>query len=185
VAIGPGARTARIPWPWILTGVRIVLVIPVVWLTLLDTPVASRVAFATFAVAAFTDTLDGALARKLDMVSSAGMLWDPIADKILVLASMIALVAVGRFPLWAAIVLTARELAITWLRIAKERRGQGFPASKLGKLKTALELIAVLLFILPRGTIDAAVEMTVLWAAVVAAVASGADYLARALRGER
>jgi CDP-diacylglycerol---glycerol-3-phosphate 3-phosphatidyltransferase len=173
---------ARLPWPWILTGVRIVLVIPVVWLTLLETPLASRIAFVTFAVAALTDTLDGALARKLDMVSSAGMLWDPIADKILVLASMIALVVVGRFPAWAAIILTGRELLITWLRIAMEKRGRGFPASPLGKIKTALELVAVLLFILPRDTVPSLLESWVLWLAVAAAVVSGFDYLNRARR---
>lgn len=171
---------ARIPWPWILTGVRIVLVIPVVWLTLLDTPAASRFAFLTFAVAAFTDTLDGALARRMDMVSSAGMLWDPIADKILVLVSMIALVVVGRFPAWAAVILTARELGITWLRIIMERHGRGFPASPLGKVKTFFELWAVLLFILPRDTVPSILESSILWLAVAAAVASGADYLIRA-----
>lgn len=173
----------RIPWPWILTGVRIVLVVPVVWLTLLETPAASRVAFVTFAIAAFTDTLDGALARRMNMVSSAGMLWDPIADKILVLVSMLALVVVGRFPAWAAVILAVRELGITWLRVAMERRGRGFPASKLGKLKTLLELVAVLLFILPRDTVPSLLESWILWLAVAAAIGSGIDYLVRARRG--
>ena len=173
------SQRARIPWPWVLTIVRIVLVVPVVWLTMLETPNASRVAFVTFAIAAFTDTLDGALARKMDMVSSAGMLWDPIADKILVLASMAALVIVGRFPAWAAIILGVRELVITWLRVSMERRGQGFPASKLGKIKTALELVAVLLFILPRDTVASIIESGVLWLAVAAAIISGIDYLVR------
>ncbi|MFP5224654.1 MAG: CDP-diacylglycerol--glycerol-3-phosphate 3-phosphatidyltransferase [Actinomycetota bacterium] len=165
-----------------LTWIRVLLTVPIVILTLAQTSFASRAAFVTFAVAALTDTLDGLAARRMGMVSSAGMLWDPIADKVLVLVSMAALVTVGRFPLWAAIILVIRELAITWLRIAMERRGKGFPASKLGKAKTGLELLAVALFILPAGTVAPSIELGVLWAAVVFAIASGADYLARAYR---
>lgn len=176
-----GARKP-IPWPWILTVVRIVLAIPVVWLTLLETPAASRVAAVTFAIAAITDSLDGAIARRQGTVSSAGMLWDPLADKILVLASMAALVVVGRFPLWAAIILTGREIAISWLRIAMERKGKGFAASILGKVKTGLELVVVFLFILPAGGVASWIETTVLWAAVAAAVVSGLDYAFRARR---
>lgn len=175
------ASLARIPWPWVLTWIRILLTIPVVWLTLLETPSASRVAAGTFVVAALTDTLDGFAARKMGLVSAAGMLWDPIADKVLVLASMIALVSVGRFPAWAAIILVVRELGITWLRIAMDRRGRGFPASLLGKAKTFLELAAVLIFILPEGTVEPGIEDGVLWAAVAAAVVSGVDYVRRAL----
>lgn len=165
-----------------LTWVRILLTIPIVWLTLAETSFASKAAFVTFAVAALTDTLDGFAARRMGMVSSAGMLWDPIADKILVLASMAALVTVGRFPLWAAVILVVRELAITWFRIAMERAGRGFPASKLGKLKTLLELIAVALYILPVGTVSHSIELAVLWAAVITAVVSGGEYLTRASR---
>lgn len=161
---------------------RIGLTVPIVWLTLLRTPVASRVAFVTFAIAALTDSLDGFAARKMNMVSSAGMLWDPIADKILVIASMAALVTVGRFPLWAAIILVVREGGIMWFRIAMERQGRGFPASVLGKVKTGLELLAVALFILPVGTVASAVERSVLIAAVAAAVVSGADYLSKPFR---
>jgi CDP-diacylglycerol---glycerol-3-phosphate 3-phosphatidyltransferase len=163
--------------------VRVLLTIPIVWLTLAQTSFASKAAFVTFAVAAFTDTLDGFAARRMGMVSSAGMLWDPIADKVLVLASMAALVTVGRFPLWAAIILVVRELAITWLRIAMERRGKGFPASKLGKAKTGLELLAVALYILPVGTVASSIELSVLWAAVITAILSGGDYLVRAYKG--
>jgi CDP-diacylglycerol---glycerol-3-phosphate 3-phosphatidyltransferase len=163
--------------------VRVLLTIPIVWLTLAQTSFASKAAFVTFAVAAFTDTLDGFAARRMGMVSSAGMLWDPIADKVLVLASMAALVTVGRFPLWAAIILVVRELGITWLRIAMERRGKGFPASKLGKAKTGLELLAVALYILPVGAVASSIELSVLWAAVVTAILSGGDYLVRAYKG--
>lgn len=181
------ARSAsRIHWPAVLTVVRIVLAIPVVLLTLTETRGASYLAFVTFAIAALTDGIDGAVARRMDLVSPSGQFWDPIADKILVLASMAGLVAVGRFPAWGAVVIVVREVVVSALRIVANRRGRGFPPSKTGKAKTGAELLAVLLYILPAGTVAAGVEEGVLIVAVVLAVVSGVDYLRRApqiLRG--
>lgn len=157
-----------------------VLVIPVVALTLRETDASSWLAFAAFAVAALTDGLDGFAARRYNLVSEAGQQWDPIADKVLVLVSMVALVIVGRFPLWAAIVIVVREIGVTLLRFAAGRRGRMFGASKAGKLKTGAQLLAVLLFILPANTVAGWVEGTALWAAVGLTVISGAQYFARA-----
>lgn len=176
------ATSTRIHWPAVLTVARVVLAIPVVILTLAETRGASYLAFAAFGVAALTDGVDGAIARRMDLESASGQFWDPIADKILVLAAMAGLVVVGRFPAWAAIIIVVRELAVSALRIVATRRGRGFPPSKTGKAKTGAELLAVLLFILPVGTIPSAVELSVLIAAVVLAVVSGVDYLVRARR---
>lgn len=170
----------RIHWPAVLTVFRVLLAIPVVALTLARTPTASRVAFVAFGVAALTDGFDGFLARRLDLVSEAGKLWDPIADKVLVLAAMAGLVVVGRFPAWAAIVIVVRELAVTALRWAAARRGRGFPASMAGKAKTFAQLLAVLFYILPPGELPAAVERVTLGAAVALTVLSGIGYLRRA-----
>ena len=172
----------RIHWPAVLTIVRVVLVVPVVALTLAETRAASWMAFVAFGVAALTDGLDGFAARRMNLVSAAGQLWDPIADKILVLASMAGLVVVGRFPAWAAAVIVAREVAVTVLRAVAARRGRGFPASLAGKLKTFAQLTAVLLYILPVGTVPGGLEGAVLAAAVALTVVSGAAYLARAPR---
>lgn len=139
-------------------------------------------AFFAFAIAALTDGLDGAIARRMDLVTPNGQLWDPIADKILVLAAMGGLVAVGRFPLWAAIIIVVREVVVTVLRVTATRRGRGFPASKMGKAKTGAELLAVLLYILPVGTVPGALELGVLILATALALISGADYLHRAPR---
>jgi len=174
-----GARP-RIHWPAVLTIVRVVLVVPVVVLTLRETDASSWVAFAAFAVAALTDGLDGFAARKMGLVSAAGQLWDPIADKILVLAAMAALTVVGRFPVWAAVVIVVREIAVTALRVAASRRGRGFPASPAGKAKTGMQLVAVLGFILPAGTVPGALEQILLGIAVALTVGSGAEYFARA-----
>lgn len=172
----------RIHWPAVLTFIRIVLAIPVVLLTLMETRSASYLAFVAFFIAALTDGLDGAIARRMDLVTPNGQLWDPIADKILVLAAMGGLVAVGRFPIWGAVIIVVRELVVTALRITATRRGRGFPPSRTGKAKTGAELLAVLLYILPADTVPGAIELGVLILAVSLAVISGVDYLRRAPR---
>jgi len=135
----------------VLTIARVLLVAPVVVFTLKRTDASSWIAFSAFAVAALTDGFDGFLARRMQLVSPAGQLWDPLADKFLVLVSMLALVVVGRFPAWAAAVILVREAAVTALRLAAERRRRGFPASRAGKLKTGAQLLAVLFYILPAA----------------------------------
>ncbi len=173
-------RSPRIHWPAILTAVRVALVVPVVALTLKRTDASDWVAFGAFALAALTDGLDGWLARRMNLVSKAGQLWDPLADKALVTAAMVALVIVGRFPGWAAAVFIIREVAVTGLRLAASRRGRGFPASKAGKAKTVAQLVSVLLFILPFGESLDVARWAVLAAALALAVGSGIDYFRRA-----
>jgi CDP-diacylglycerol--glycerol-3-phosphate 3-phosphatidyltransferase len=175
-------RRPRIHWPAVLTIARVVLVAPVVILTLNRTRGASWVAFFAFGVAALTDGFDGFAARRMQLVSTAGQLWDPIADKILVIASMVALVIVGRFPAWAAWIIIARESAVTVLRWVAERRGRGFPASVAGKMKTGAQLLAVLLYILPSNTAPGWLEGTALGLAVGLTIISGLQYFLRAPR---
>ena len=170
----------RIHWPNALTLLRIALIPPVVILTLVDTEATSWLAFFAFGVAALTDGLDGYVARRMDMVSETGQLLDPIADKMLVTAAMIALVAVERFPAWAAVVIVVREIAVSVLRFAASKRGRGFPASIAGKAKTGAQLIAVLLYILPLGTGWHPLKYAFLALAVALTVGSGIDYFVRA-----
>jgi CDP-diacylglycerol---glycerol-3-phosphate 3-phosphatidyltransferase len=177
---GTTRRRPRVHWPAVLTIARVVLVVPVVVLTLMRTRASSWVAFFAFGIAALTDGFDGFAARRLQLVSTAGQLWDPIADKILVTASMFALVVVGRFPVWAAWVIVVREMAVTVLRWAAERRGKGFPASITGKMKTGAQLLAILLYILPVHTSPGWLEGTALGLAVGLTVVSGIQYFLRA-----
>jgi CDP-diacylglycerol--glycerol-3-phosphate 3-phosphatidyltransferase len=172
----------RIHWPNALTFLRIALIPPVVILTLVDTDVSSWIAFLAFGIAAMTDGLDGYVARRMQLVSATGQLLDPIADKMLVTAAMVALVVVERFPAWAAIVIVVREVAVSVLRFAASRRGRGFPASLAGKAKTGAQLVAVLLYILPLGTGWRPLKWTFLALAVALTVGSGLDYLRRAPR---
>lgn len=140
-------RSALIPNA--ITIARGILVVPVVLLMLKRTDGSDWVAFAGFAIAALTDRIDGALARRWEVISSLGAFLDPLVDKVLVTAAMVALVYLDRFPLWAASIIVVRELAVTALRIAASRRGRGFPAANAGKLKTALQLVAVGCFMIP------------------------------------
>ena len=170
----------RIHWPNALTFLRVALIPPVVILTLVDTDVSSWIAFFAFGTAALTDGLDGYVARRMQLVSTTGQLLDPLADKALVTAAMVALVVVERFPAWAAIVIVGREIIVTALRLMANRRGRGFAASLAGKAKTGTTLLAVLIYILPLDASWDTFKNTLLGAAVALTIISGLDYVIRA-----
>jgi CDP-diacylglycerol---glycerol-3-phosphate 3-phosphatidyltransferase len=160
--------------PNVLTLLRIVAV-PVVVVALLDeTPNGDMLAAIVFALAALTDGLDGYIARSRGAITTFGKLMDPIADKLLITAALVSLVSLGRLAAWVAMVIIAREFAITGLRAVAVERGVVIPASWLGKVKTVLQIAAVFALI----AFDPAplwVDLLV-YAAVAATVISGADY---------
>jgi CDP-diacylglycerol---glycerol-3-phosphate 3-phosphatidyltransferase len=160
--------------PNVLTLVRIVAV-PVLVVALLGAiPGGDALAAAVFALAAVTDGLDGYIARSRGAVTTFGKLMDPLADKLLIVAALVSLVSLDRLQAWVAMVIISRELAVTGLRTIAAERGVVIAASWLGKLKTALQVAAVLALI--------AVNPSPLWvdllvyAAVAATVISGVDY---------
>src|SRR5688572_16671485 len=129
--------------PNVLTLIRILLV-PVVVVALLgDTPNGDALAAAVFAIAAFTDGLDGYIARSRGSVTTFGKLMDPIADKLLIIAPLVLLVSLDRIAAWVAMVIIAREFAVTALRMVAAERGVVVPASALGKLKTVFQVAAI------------------------------------------
>lgn len=140
---------------------------------------AAYVAAVVFVVGAATDRLDGYLARRFASATRTGAWLDPLADKLFVLAPVVALTAEGRFPLWATIVFVVREAAISILRAWLGRHGRSMPATSLGQWKTALQMLAILLYLLPLVTSLDPVRMGVLIAAVALTVWSGVDYLVR------
>jgi CDP-diacylglycerol--glycerol-3-phosphate 3-phosphatidyltransferase len=147
---------------------------------------AAYAAAALFVVAGVTDGLDGYLARRHASVTRLGQWLDPLADKALITAPVVALVIVGEFPLWAAAVIVVREFAVSLLRAWLGTRGRAMPASWWGKAKTAAQLLVVLLYLLPDLSEPARdVRLWFLLAAVVLTVWSGLDYLWRALRQPR
>ena len=134
--------------PNILTMGR-VAIIPVVLLLLeRGTPSACTMAALVYSAAAITDLLDGYLARKMNVVSVLGKFLDPLADKLLVMASLIYMVPMGRIPAWAVTLLLAREIAVTGLRGIASSEGVVIAAGDDGKSKTALQMIGILCLIL-------------------------------------
>ncbi len=161
--------------PNVLTVVRILLV-PVLVVALLEkSGSGDLLAAIVFAVASLTDAIDGYLARARNSVTNFGKLMDPIADKLLIVAALVVLVSVNRLQAWVAMVIIAREFAVTVLR-AGVGAGQGIviPASQLGKLKTASQVLMVICLIAFRPR-PLAVTIIV-YVTVAITVLSGADY---------
>ena len=160
--------------PNVLTVLRI-LAVPVIVVALLEeTPNGDTLAAAVFALAAATDGLDGYFARSRGSVTTFGKLMDPLADKLLIVAALVSLVSLDRLAAWVAMVIIARELAVTGLRAVAAERGLVIAASWLGKAKTVLQIAAVFALI-AFDTAPLAVDVLV-YAAVAATVISGADY---------
>jgi len=160
--------------PNALTLVRILLV-PVLVVALLEaTPHGSLVAAIVFALAALTDGLDGYIARSRRSVTTFGKVMDPIADKLLIAAALITLVSLHRVAAWVAMVIIAREFAVSGLRVAAGQQGVVIPASHLGKAKTIAQVGAILALIAAEP--HAWWAQALLYVAVAITLVSGADY---------
>jgi len=125
------------------------------WLTaifvvcfVVDVPGRYSVALLVFLAATLTDFLDGVLARKRGLITDFGKLMDPLADKILTASAFISLCAIGKFPAWAVIAIISREFLITGLRSLAASKGIVVPADRLGKNKTAWQMITIIYFLL-------------------------------------
>ena len=141
-------------------------------------------AFVAFATACITDLVDGDLARRRNLVTDLGKIADPIADKALTGAALIGLAALSDLPWWVAVLVLVRELGITALRVVVIRHGV-IPASRGGKAKTLVQNIAIGLYVLPLSGWLASARFWVMGLALVLTVATGADYVSKALRLRR
>jgi CDP-diacylglycerol---glycerol-3-phosphate 3-phosphatidyltransferase len=163
--------------PNILTLVRVAL-IPVLVAVLLSTlPESDLLAAIVFVIASATDALDGYIARRRSMVTTFGKLMDPLADKLLITAALVSLVALYRLDAWVAMVIISREFAVTGLRMLAIEQGQVISASGWGKLKTITQVAMVLALIWvdrPAPWVDILVYVT-----VAVTVLSGVDYFYR------
>lgn len=140
------------------------------------------IAAVIFLLAASTDGIDGYIARKYNMVTNLGKLLDPLADKLLVSAVLISLVELGRCDSWIAIVIISREFAVTGLRQIALLEGKVVAASKWGKIKTVVQIIAISLLLLnnfPFQFISIPVDDIAIWAAAVITIYSGIDYFVK------
>ncbi len=164
-------------WPNVISVVRILLIPAIVLLIVRDTDAALWLAAAIFTVGAASDFLDGYLARRHQLKTATGAWLDPLSDKLFVAIPAIVLSIRGAFPWWATAVIVAREVAVTWLRWRLDQGGGvSMPASRVAKLKTASQLVAIGLSIAPLGeTWDAAV-LVVTVVAVALTLYSGWEY---------
>jgi CDP-diacylglycerol--glycerol-3-phosphate 3-phosphatidyltransferase len=143
-------------------------------------PHQDLVAAVIFILAATTDGLDGYVARKRGQVTVLGKFMDPLADKLLVSAALISLVELGEVPAWVAWIILAREFAVTGLRAIASADGTVISASKLGKIKTVTQVIAISALLLhdwPFSLLNIPVGQPFLYIALIFTIISGIDYL--------
>ncbi len=144
-----------------LTLLRLILTF--IFMGVLSVPAftgSRTLALVIFAVAAFTDFLDGYLARKYNLITNFGKLMDPLADKILMCAGFVLLITLGHIPAWIVVVILSREFLVTGLRLIASAEGKVLAAEGLGKYKTIFQILTILYFLL----FEAANEKCSAWA---------------------
>jgi CDP-diacylglycerol--glycerol-3-phosphate 3-phosphatidyltransferase len=177
--------------PNILTMLRIVMVPFFVWFLLLDSPglvsqnsIWRWAAAATFAVAIYTDKLDGDIARSRGLVTDFGKIADPIADKLLIGSALVMLSLLHELPWWVTILILVREWGITALRFFVIRYGV-IPASRGGKLKTATQTAAIFLYVIPLASFApwlGVVAFVVMLVALAITLWTGGEYVIEAVK---
>lgn len=168
---GPGALLTPAN---VITVLRLVLS-PLLLVMIVEEP-SSWAAFAFWTMLALTDGIDGHLARRHGTTRSGAFL-DPLADKVLVLGALFALVAAERFWVVPVALIAVREVAISVFRTQLGRQGLAVPARTLGKVKTVVQEVAVALALLPLTAHADLLAAGVLWVAVALTLVSGAQYL--------
>ena len=141
-------------------------------------------ATAVFVVASLTDRVDGEIARRRAIITDFGKIADPIADKALTGAALIALSAIGDLAWWVTVVILAREIGVTGLRFWVIRHGV-MAASRGGKVKTVVQAVAIGLYLLPVSHFWGSVRWWMMGVALIITLATGLDYVARAVRLRR
>jgi CDP-diacylglycerol--glycerol-3-phosphate 3-phosphatidyltransferase len=182
-------RDDAVNLPNLLTMGRIAAIPLVLYLMAIDTRHSNFWAMMLYSAAAVTDFIDGYLARSMGLTSLLGKFLDPLADKLIVLATLVLMVELGRVPAWAVVLIAARELSVTSMRTLAIGEGVVIAASRGGKDKTAVQMVAVLALILNdtyyiewgfhRGLVNMnTVGMGLLYLSVVFTVVSAGEYVA-------
>lgn len=182
-------REDAVNLPNLLTSLRIVLIPVTLWFVVEGTPKACFYASLVYGVSAVTDFLDGWIARRQGLISVLGKFLDPLADKLLITSLLVALVAMHRVPAWAVMIIIARELSITSLRVIAMSEGVTIAAGQGGKEKAALQMVAVLMLILhhhfdidfvffqvPHADFNA-IGLALLYLSVFFAITSAGEYV--------
>jgi len=165
-----------------LTATRIFLVPVFLTILSLKVPYGEYIAAGVFILAASTDGLDGYIARKRKMVTRLGKFMDPLADKLMISAALIALVELRTIPAWIAVLIIGRELIVTGLRAVAAAEGVVISASNLGKIKTVTQIVAIVAMFLhdfPFNIIKFPFGNIAMGLAVLFTIWSGIDYIMR------
>ena len=164
-----------------LTILRVIL-IPFFLVALMVSciPGGKWIALVIFCVAAITDTLDGQIARKYNLITNFGKFMDPLADKLLVCSAMIALIELDRIPAWVVIIIIAREFIISGFRLIAADKGIVIAAGWWGKIKTVVQMFMIIILICDFGGDTVwVVEQIFIYAALALTIISLIDYLAK------
>ncbi|MFH1512908.1 MAG: CDP-diacylglycerol--glycerol-3-phosphate 3-phosphatidyltransferase [Bacillota bacterium] len=163
-----------------LTVLRVAAIPVIVALLSIAQPACQIAATVLFVLACLTDWLDGFVARKQGIVTDFGRFLDPVADKLLVLCTMITLSGLGRLPAWVCVAVLFRELMVDGLRLVAVQKGVVIAAGKLGKIKTVLQMIMVLAVLLNIQALkDLWIDQALIVLAILMTAWSGADYFFR------
>lgn len=134
-------------------------------------------ALAIFVIASLTDTLDGYLARRDNLVTNFGKFMDPLADKLLVCSAMICLVDLERIPSWVVIIIIGREFVISGFRLIASDNGIVIAANYWGKIKTVCQMVMIIIVIADLGGVFGIVEQVLIYLSLLLTVISLATYL--------
>ena len=186
----PDSKPSNWNVPNVLTVIRMIMVpIYVVLMFVGPEDFTWRLAATlVFVVAMLTDLADGHIARKYNLITDFGKIWDPIADKALTGAAFITLSVLGELPWYFTVVILLREWGITWVREALKKYGTVMAANKGGKAKTLTQTLALILFNLNLDFLPAPLQVVawvLMWAALILTVVTGVDYLRHAWRIRR
>ena len=171
-----------------ITVSRIVLIPIFMLFMLIDIPYNMEIALVLFLIASITDKLDGYYARKYNLVSDLGKFLDPLADKLLISGALLVFIQLGKIQAWIVFIILAREFAVTGLRGIAANKNMVIAASNLGKFKTVIQIITIVILFLnnyPFSLISIPMDAIFIYLSLLITFASGADYFIKYIKAMR
>jgi len=183
----PVSAVSAINVPNFLTTIRIIVVPILAWLLFKEDAASDSnrlIAGVLFIIAALTDIADGTIARRWNLITNFGKIFDPIADKALIGVALVGLSYLNLLDWWFTWVILARELFVTFLRFWVINKGV-IPASRGGKLKTIMQIIAISFYLLPLPETVSLLAEVLMYVAVILTLATAVDYIMKAIITDR
>lgn len=183
----PISAVSAINVPNFLTTIRIIVVPILAWLLFREDAASDSnrlIAGVLFIIAALTDIADGTIARRWNLITNFGKIFDPIADKALIGVALVGLSYLSLLDWWFTWVILARELFVTFLRFWVINKGV-IPASRGGKLKTIMQIIAISFYLLPLPETVSLLAEVLMYVAVILTLATAVDYIMKAIITDR